>query len=97
MKLMMLKIITSGSGDIVGDIIDKVGITSMATAMGITIANDTGAIELASSVTGIWGAFDWLAALATLGTITFIIKNIITARKTYLEIQILKALLFRCS
>lgn len=87
MKLMMLKLITNSGGDTISGAIDTVGITSIATVLGISIASDTGAIELASSIGGIWGGFDWLAALAATGTITFVVKNIIGARKEYLGAQ----------
>lgn len=60
------------------------------TTIGIGAAKQAGVIELASSMSETFGAFDWLAILAGMGTITFIIKNILGARKLYLEVQLLK-------
>lgn len=90
MKQTILRIMTSSGHETAEAVIDRIGTTSVMTSIGIQIADETGAIELSSSLGGMWGAVDWLAALAAMGTITFIVKNITSARKTYLEIQLLK-------
>jgi hypothetical protein len=90
MKVMILNAISSQAIEMIGDTVDRVGIASIMTTLGISVADQAGAIELASSLSETWGAFDWLSFLAVIGTITFIIKNIVSARKTYLEIQLLK-------
>lgn len=77
--------------EVISHLIDKLGIASIITAYGVEVADAAGAIQLAESISDIWGPFDWLGFLAGIGTITFIIKNIISARKTYLEIQLLKS------
>lgn len=90
MRAILLKIMTNNGHEFIGDVIDRVGLTSIATFFGIKIADEAEVIELAASLSEPWHAIDWIATLATIGTITFIIKNVISARKTYLEIKLLK-------
>ncbi|MBL4623369.1 MAG: hypothetical protein JKY89_13320 [Immundisolibacteraceae bacterium] len=77
--------------------IDKVGIGSVITILGIEVASESGKIELANSIMDSFGAFDWVKLIATIGAITFVIKNLIesrraylTSKKTALEIKILE-------
>lgn len=90
MRLAMLKMMTANGHEFLSDAADVVGKSSVVTAVGITVAQEAELIELASSFGSVWGAFDWLAALAGIGTASFIIKNIFGARKLYLEIVILR-------
>ena len=90
MKMLIFGAISSQATEMISDIVDRVGIASIMTTVGIGAADQVGAIELASSMSESFGTFDWLAALAGIGTLTFIIKNILGARKLYLEVQLLK-------
>lgn len=90
MKTFLLMLITNHATDATSHLIEKVGRASIMTAVGMGAAKQAGFIEMASSFSETFGTFDWLAILAGLGTITFIIKNILGARKLYLEVQLLK-------
>ena len=86
----LIKVASTSLSGMIDGAINKIGMTSFLTAIGINAADQAGAIELASSVSDTWGAFDWLGLLAGIGTATFIIKNLLDARKTYLEIKLIK-------
>lgn len=90
MKMILLKVIESNSHEFIGDLVDRAGITSIATFFGIKIADEADLIELATSISEPWHTVDWIAVLASIGTVTFIIKNVMTARKIYLENKLLK-------
>lgn len=78
-----------GAG-MISHLIDRIGITSILGTLGVKIADTAGVIELPEDAANMLWSLDWLGGLAAIGTITFIVKNIISARKTYLEIQLLK-------
>ena len=86
----LIKAVSVSLAGIADGAINKIGMTSFLTAIGINAADQAEAIELASSASDSWGAFDWLGLLAGIGTATFIIKNLLDARKTYLEIKLIK-------
>lgn len=86
----LIKVASTSLAGMIDGAINKIGMTSFLAVVGINAADQAGAIELASSVSDTWGAFDWLGILAGIGTITFIVKNLLDARKTYLEIKLIK-------
>lgn len=90
MKMLIFGAISSQATEMISDIVDRVGIASIMAWFGIKVADTAGKVELASSMSETFGPIDWLSTLAAIGTITFIIKNIIGARKVYLEAQLLK-------
>jgi len=87
----LIKVASTSIAGMIDGIINKFGITSFVTVVSINAADQAGAIELATSLSDTWGAFDWLGLLAGIGTVTFIVKNLLDARKTYLEIKLIKA------
>lgn len=86
----LIKVASTSLAGMIDGAINKIGMTSFLAVVGINAADQAGAIELASSINDTWGAFDWLGILAGIGTITFIVKNLLDARKTYLEIKLIK-------
>lgn len=87
---MMLLMVSEQIGQAVSGMIDKVGIVSMLTILGINVADANGAIEIASSATSEWGAFDWLGLIAGVGTIAFTVKQLVEIRLAYLKIKLAK-------
>lgn len=85
---MLLATMKHQSGTILGGMIDKIGFTSMAGFVGIKAAAEKDVIVLAETVNSAWGLPDWALLLTIIGTITFIIKNVIESRKAYLEVKI---------
>lgn len=90
MKGEVIQTLAHQLGQAASPMIDKLGIASMMTIVGVDVASDSGKIELAKSLSEWGGAFDWVALLAAFGTITFIVKNILEARKFYVETKTIK-------
>jgi hypothetical protein len=65
-------------------VINRFGATSLFTSIGLFFASNSGAIELSHEVNGAWGMTEWLGLLAGIGTVSFIIKNLVSARNEFL-------------
>lgn len=91
MKMLMLGVISNRATEMISCMIDRVGKASIFAIFSFDVADEAGVIEQVLSASIVWAAaFDWLSLLAGIGTVTFIVKNIISARKEYLEMQMQK-------
>lgn len=89
MIAVAIKVLGGQLSNAASAMIDKIGVASLLAIVGIDVAESKGTIELAATMLEPWGAFDWIKILAAIGTITFIIKNVIEARKSYIQLKIL--------
>jgi len=96
MKVIIMNILHQQMGEMLSGVIDKIGLTSIAGFIGIKASEEAGVIELVETISDPWGMPEYALLATTIGTITFIMKNLmgfvkegLEARKAHLEAKII--------
>ena len=88
MKAAIISTLQNQAGTMLSGMIDKVGLTSIAGFVGIKASEEAGVIQLAETMSESWSMADYALLTTIIGTVTFIVKNVMETRKAYLEAKI---------
>jgi len=80
MKIAIINAVQNLSGNVVSAMIDKIGFGSILTFVGLKVGEEAGALELANNINEAWSMSDWALLGTIIGTVSFIVKNIIESR-----------------
>lgn len=86
----MMSILKSCLSNALDGVINKIGATSWFATVGLFFASGSGAIELSQASGDHWGMTQWLGVLAGVGTLSFILKNLMSFRNECLGHKIKK-------
>lgn len=96
MKAMMLNILQQQVEAMLSGVINKIGLTSMGGFIAIKASDEAGVIQLAETISASWSMADYALLATVIGTVTFVIKNVMAtikeylqARKAYLEAKVI--------